>query len=829
MKNFRIPAYLPWLLTGLFAFGVGLFFRLYPLTHNVAADAYEKSTVLVLSRIRAVVAQQIDRQFPDMPAYQKEALIKKQFDEVLRKDKDKVRKAFDDLGLKILEQEGGEKHYLQESDSYYFLALTQNVLDQGTISSAVKGSKYFNDLMLAPIGYWQPNTWHPYIGATVYKIVKFFKPDADVMYGVGFTPLFLLPLVIAAFLFACRGLGCSWPSALTAAVFFVLAPIYLKRSTYGWYDDDTYSVLFPILALAFLFYALRYWGQAKKAVFYAIGCALAIVLYSRFWMGWGFLTGLIFAGLLVILIKRQILRDAPVPDTLKFSGILFTAMAVGVLAMFGLKDVIEIISVSWGELLKFTAPQFKDWPDLFIVVGELKRLSVGAVINETGGIIPFTGALGILAYAAVNLFRKRTIDEAILILAIFLAATFIMSLSALRFTVLCVTPVSLLFAIALEKIWQTRERFILAVPKKAVAWILVCIFLLSLLIPWQASKTSIRSLLNPIFNSAWDRALTKLREQTPTDSVIDTWWSPGHFVKAVAKRRVSFDGATIKGDVAYWLTRVYLSQSEEEALGILRMLNTSSNSAAEYLQKSGLPLSKAVPFLSTALKMNKDKARTFYSAAMPAKETAELLALTHGTPPPSYLLIYNEIVEGNVLLGYIGKWDFEKVERLNREPELLKQVPSKASPKYIDFIWSLVGGPFHQSDTLSPVVQKDNEILFSDGVKVNTADMTAEVSSPKFGSGIPHSILYLDNDKVREKELADATLNYSVLFFREDNGSPRAVLMDRVLANSLIMKLYYFDGKGFKYFRPFAKERDITGRTKIFIYEVIWPESFKNK
>jgi dolichyl-phosphooligosaccharide-protein glycotransferase len=827
MKSFRIPSFLPWLLAGLIVCGIGLHFRLYPLTHNVAADAYEKSTIIVLNRIREVVARQIDQQFPNMSAFQKEAIVKKQFDDILHKDKDKLRKAFDDLGLKILEQEGGEKHYLQESDSYYFLALTQNVLDHGKIAGEVKGSKYFNSFMLAPLGFWQPNTWHPYIGAAVHKIVKLFKPDVDVMYGVGFTPLFLLPLVVAAFLFACRGMGCSWLSSLTSAVFFVLAPIYLKRSTYGWYDDDTYSFLFPILALGFLFHALRYWGKTKKAVFYAVGCALTVALYSRFWMGWGFLAGLIFAGLLAIFLKRLVLRDAPAGDVLRSSGILFAAMAIGVLAMFGLKDVMEIIAVSWGELLKFTAPRFKDWPDIFIVVGELKKLSPGDVIKETSGVIPFLGALGVLVYFALTLIRKKTIEESVLVLAIFLAVTFVMSMNALRFTVLCLTPVSLLFALALEKIWQKRDKLKLPIPRTFTTWTIFLLFLISLFIPWQVSQTSIRSLLNPIFNSAWDRALTKLRDQTPPDSVVDTWWSPGHFVKAVSKRRVSFDGATIRGDVAYWLTRVYLSQSEEEALGILRMLNTSSNSAAEYLQKLGLPLSKAVPFLNAALNMDKNKAKAFYFAALPPKDTSELLALTHGTPPPSYLLIYNEIVEGNVLLGYLGKWDFERIEKLNRNPELLKKVPARSSSGYIDFMWSLVGGPFHQSEKFSPIVDKNGEILFAGGIKVNTADMTAEVSSPTFGSGIPFSIFYVNNGAIQEKKLTGATLNYSVLLFHEDNDAPRVVLMDRLLANSLIMKLYYFDGIGLKYFKPFAKERDITGRTKIFIYEISWPDSFK--
>ena len=37
-----------------------------------------------------------------------------------------------------------------------------------------------------------------------------------------------------------------------------------------------------------------------------------------------------------------------------------------------------------------------------------------------------------------------------------------------------------------------------------------------------------------------------------------------------------------------------------------------------------------------------------------------------------------------------------------------------------------------------------------------------------------------------------------------------------------MVTLYFFDGKGLKYFRPFAKEKDLTRRTQIFVYEVDW-------
>ena len=65
----------------------------------------------------------------------------------------------------------------------------------------------------------------------------------------------------------------------------------------------------------------------------------------------------------------------------------------------------------------------------------------------------------------------------------------------------------------------------------------------------------------------------------------------------------------------------------------------------------------------------------------------------------------------------------------------------------------------------------------------------------------------------------EGNLNYSVLLYQED-GQYVARLMDRALANSLIMKLYYFDGAGLNYFKPFILSHDLTGRTRIKVFEV---------
>ena len=132
--------------------------------------------------------------------------------------------------------------------------------------------------------------------------------------------------------------------------------------------------------------------------------------------------------------------------------------------------------------------------------------------------------------------------------------------------------------------------------------------LLSALILFDADR-DIRTVLTPIFNSTWDEALTKIKTDTPTDSIVNTWWAPGHFVKAIAHRGVPFDGASLnQSAVGYWMANMYLAQDENQARGILRMLNSSGNKATDYLVKCGLKLSDATTLLLAIASEDKTQA-----------------------------------------------------------------------------------------------------------------------------------------------------------------------------------------------------------------------------
>ena len=65
------------------------------------------------------------------------------------------------------------------------------------------------------------------------------------------------------------------------------------------------------------------------------------------------------------------------------------------------------------------------------------------------------------------------------------------------------------------------------------------------------------------------------------------------------------------------------------------------------------------------------------------------------------------------------------------------------------------------------------------------------------------------------------SLPYSAILY-ENNGSKNIILMDDALAQSLLVKLYFFDGASLSHIKPFLSQRDLTGRTQIKVFEVDW-------
>jgi len=168
------------------------------------------------------------------------------------------------------------------------------------------------------------------------------------------------------------------------------------------------------------------------------------------------------------------------------------------------------------------------------------------------------------------------------------------------------------------------------------------------------------------------------------------------------------------------------------------------------------------------------------------------------------------------------------MEEYKKDEELFKTIPPRNSNDYVSFLWDTVGGPLRFSGPISILEKKGNTLIFSNNIQINLDDMTCIIASDEYGKGIPESIVYSKNNLLINKKLQGSTHSYSVVLVGNNPQNYFCILMDEVLANSLIVRLRYFNGIGLKYFKPFIEEKDLTRRTNILVYEVDWDAFLKD-
>lgn len=818
-----------WILTS----GLGIHLRLYTLRNNVSHDTEEKATVLVLNNLKRVINQNIEKVNPSLSSAQKEKLAKRQFDQTLRQQSPKVRESIRQASQQLNAKTSSEQKsfYLLASDSYYYYNLTENILNTGKISDQIQGSKYLNPLMNAPNGYWEPLKLYPYVGYGIFKTIAFFVPDISLMEAVSYTPLVFTILILFVFLIGCLVLGCSVETSFLGAVYLLCIPIFLRRSMFGWYDDDPPNIFFLFAILTVFFYGLKHHLNRRTVTICAVTCSALFMLYALFWQGWVFLASIIAASTFFIVIYNHFFRHkrTETPQLITYFLLTIIGIFLGIGLIFGPKEFFTLFHEGWIALQDFLNPQLSSWPDLYIAVGELLSPTPDKWLTMMGGIFFISiGLLGLLT-SGIQLFKKpeHPNNFSIIVLLIFAVISTKLSFGAQRFETLCMIPFAFAFPIGLQFLWdiiqQLIKRHIPFIKESPFGQFSILIILVSILtiLPFQTAQRLTPDILNKIFNTTWDRALTKINNETPPNSIINTWWPPGHFIKAIAQRRVTFDGATINKPQSYWLANAFLATDERVAAGILRMLNNSGNAATDYLLQQELPLFEAVDLLKKIVPLNTNDAKEVLSSTLNPAQINHLLTLTHASAPPSYLLIYQDMAENSLQFNFVGHWDFKKVAQINSDPTLQRRVPARNSKSYVPFLWKLAGGPPRYSPELISVLEKDGNIIFENNIHVDFNTLTCSINSPKFGKGIPQSIFYKGPLGFTEQKLANANLSYSVMILK--NGpTTKCMLADSGLAKSMLLRLFYYEGQGLSIFEPFVDERDTTQRTKILVYKLNW-------
>ncbi|HLC46470.1 MAG TPA: STT3 domain-containing protein [Candidatus Nanoarchaeia archaeon] len=439
------------------------------------------------------------------------------------------------------------------------------------------------------------------------------------------------------------------------------------------------------------------------------------------------------------------------------------------------------------------------------------------------------------------------------ILFIWIAAMTFASTKGVRFTLLMVPPFSLMFGatmgVAHEKLTNALSSWF---SRSSTTAIIVAVLLALVLIPTYKSALLVGKSDIPIVNDAWVATYDKIRLNSSSDAIINSWWDFGHHFKYFIDRRVTFDGAVQNRAQAHWIGRALLTENEKEAVGILRMLDCGANDAFEVLENATDDVHGSVDMIYKVIVLDKEASRKELEKKIDPETTEKVLRLTHCNPPEDYFITSEDMVGKSGVWAHFGSWDFERAEIWSelRKKDVSTAVSimqqkfnysqSKAENVYYEAqgILSEKEGnnwiapwPSYGSATGCSQAAKDllvcafnlgaNQPQVPFNINLSTMDAFVETSQ---GRMHPKALSYIKgNDTFVIRRYTNSTIDYGLSLIPSSDGAS-ALLMSPQLVGSMFTRTFYYGGIGLKHFKQFDYQRDVTG-LRIITWKIDWEGS----
>jgi len=489
------------------------------------------------------------------------------------------------------------------------------------------------------------------------------------------------------------------------------------------------------------------------------------------------------------------------------------------------------------------------WPNVYTTVAELNEASISSIIDAVGGRVLF--AIAIIGIGLTLLKKKddRPDIRYVVLLLIWFAGTIYASTKGIRFTLLLAPALAIAIGAAVGISYNILSKFITKelnvneIVAKAIIILLMFVVILAPVVK-GAHQTALNEV--PLINDAWYTSLEKINTNSTKDAIINSWWDFGHWFKTIGDRRVTFDGASQNAPQAHWVGRVLLTSNEDEAVGILRMLDCGANRGFDILNNLTKNTHKSVDILYNIVVLDKEEARAFLEKEIPEDKVDSVLQYTHCNAPDDYFITSEDMVGKAGVWAHFGSWDFERA-KIWRE---LRNLPvdkataimqkefgyskEKAEQLYYDVqavnteneanTWIAPWPGYLTSTGCSKIDNSTIQCVFNlqnqqIPININLDSMEADIETTS-GKLHPTSMSYIDGKGFHLKEYGNQTIPYSITLVNRD-GNYASIMMSPDLAGGMFTRLFYLDGVGLKHFKSFSKQTDVTG-ADILVWKIDW-------
>ncbi len=818
---------------------LSIFFRAYTYTLPITQDWAEQS---VYQNIKAQIEAQINAESPSISPQAKSTLVDQRFQQVLIEERETIKVQIEAIQNQIRAnyQDPEGRMYLPDIDTYFYHLQVQNLLDHGHVGDRIVNNKPYDDHSIAPIGREAVPNFNSYVIAGIYKFLDIFTSPTITQ------AMFIMPMLIAALsviptFFLARKIGGNAAGFFAATILAIATP-FLGRSGAGFADTDVYNVFFPVLILWIFIEALTAKKQNNQIMLGTLAGVLT-GLYSFVWIGWWYLLDFMLAtiGLYALYLMYEHRKEiktiykTPRAKTLIFVGLSFFLLA-GITSAF-LGNFQSFYKAPISPLLVNTiqsAAKPNLWPNVYTTVAELNPINFTNLVNQLGGNFYLLIALGGIILTIITHRKGIGVFYSIFLILWFFGMAYT-STKGIRFLLLVVPPFAIAFGICLGILYEKGATWIAStidLKKSIIKPIIIVLLLLLFIQPLQAADAMAKNQL-PNFDDVWYNTLTKIKETTPEESILTSWWDFGHWFKAVADRRVTFDGASQNSPQAHWIGKA-LRSDEETAYGIIRMLDCGANQAFNKIDEQTNDTLKSVEIINEIILGDREKAKESLEERG-IINIEEILNLTHCSPPPNYIIASEDMIGKSGVWTHFGGWDFKKAfiyqtvktssriesiqiiqEELGYTQEQAFTVVNQVS-QYEENEANNWVSPFIGYSDITGCSRVDNETLFcSNGAMINTTTnevtlrlQSGEVIHPKKYSNGEISITYEDSPT---EFGVGYNPNTNMAFFAETG-----------MVDSLFAKMFFFEGKGLTKFELVDHQKGFND-FDIYVYKVKWEE-----
>lgn len=299
-----------------------------------------------------------------------------------------------------------------------------------------------------------------------------------------------------------------------------------------------------------------------------------------------------------------------------------------------------------------------------------------------------------------------------------------------------------------------------------------------------STANNMASSVVPGTDDAMVNSLSWVKDNTPENVVMTSWWDFGHLFATKADRAVTFDGGSQNNARAYWVGKALFTDNEDLSAGILKMLAASGDEGYSTLENYTDNTGKTVEIMDKILVKNKTEAKNIMISnyGLTKQQADNVLKYTHPTnAPPSILVTSLDMVGKAGWWSYFGSWNFE----------------SKNSTNYI---YSMAqAGVTTENNTVN--IKGNNNVT----VQISGNDITGGLQVNENQIAPPHRLILVTNGTAVVDRVVNNESTFSILIVYQDNNLI-TVAMNRELEESMFTRLFFMQGTGLKRFKLAHKE-----------------------